>query len=63
MQLNDLKHKKIGYLASGGLDSCTVVHWLSSNNVEVICFVGDLGQPDEPDLQAVKQRMLDCGAR
>ena len=51
-----------GGAVSGGLDSCTVTHWLHQNGVEVHCFTVDLGQPDEENLQAVADRMLACGA-
>lgn len=62
MRVEDLKDKKLGGLVSGGLDSCTITHWLRSNGAQPYCFTIDLGQPDEPDLQAVRQRMLACGA-
>lgn len=51
-----------GGAVSGGLDSCTVTHWLNENGVQVHCFTVDLGQPDEENLQAVADRMLACGA-
>tara|TARA_B100000686_G_scaffold98738_1_gene105698 strand:- start:5299 stop:6558 length:1260 start_codon:yes stop_codon:yes gene_type:complete len=51
-----------GGAVSGGLDSCTVTHWLNENGVQVHCFTVDLGQPDEENLQAVVDRMLACGA-
>ena len=51
-----------GGAVAGGLDSCTVTHWLNENGVQVHCFTVDLGQPDEENLQAVVDRMLACGA-
>ena len=48
---------------SGGLDSCTVAHWLASNNVSVHCFTVDLGQPDEKQLDDVSDRMIGSGAQ
>lgn len=54
--------KVVGGAVSGGLDSCTVTHWLSSKGFSVQCFTVDLGQPDEESLDAVKHRMLACGA-
>ena len=51
-----------GGAVSGGLDSCTVTHWLHQNGVNVHCFTVDLGQPDEENLQAVADRMMVCGA-
>ena len=62
MRVEELKGKKIGGLVSGGLDSCTITHWLRSQGAEPYCFTVDLGQPDEPDLDAVRRRMLACGA-
>jgi argininosuccinate synthase len=62
MRVEDLKGKRIGGLVSGGLDSCTITHWLRSQGAEPYCFTVDLGQPDEPDLEVVRRRMLACGA-
>jgi len=62
MNINDLKGTTVALLASGGLDSCTVTHWLNRHGVTVICITADLGQPDEPDLEAVKTRLLASGA-
>ena len=47
---------------SGGLDSCTVANWLKNKGFKVHCFTVDLGQPDEENLDAVTNRMIDCGA-
>jgi argininosuccinate synthase len=58
----DLKGQLVAFCASGGLDSCTVTHWLTQQGVRVITFTADLGQPDEPDLDAVAERMRQCGA-
>lgn len=62
LRIEDLKDRKIGGLVSGGLDSCTITHWLRAQGAEPHCFTVDLGQPDEPDLELVRQRMLACGA-
>lgn len=61
MKAKDLKGKKVGLAVSGGLDSCTITHWLTNNGAKVVCLVADLGQQDE-QLEVVRQRMLDCGA-
>ena len=63
MNVNDLKNKTVAAFVSGGLDSCTIIRWLADNDVNVICFTGDLGQPDEPDLNKVKERLLVSGAK
>ena len=62
MNVEDLRGQTIAFLASGGLDSCTITRWLTDNGVNVVTFTADLGQPDEPDLQAVADRMKACGA-
>lgn len=62
MRIEDLKGKRVGGLVSGGLDSCTITHWLRAQGAEPHCLTVDLGQPDEPDLEAVRERMLACGA-
>lgn len=61
-QLQDGNINLIGGAVSGGLDSCTVTHWLMSKGFTVHCFTVDLGQPDEENLEGVKDRMIACGA-
>ena len=48
--------------ASGGLDSCTITHWLQSQGLEVIAYTADLGQPDEEHIEDIRSRMQACGA-
>jgi len=65
MNWRELQKKKVrvvGGAVSGGLDSCTVTHWLTAKGFEVHCFTVDLGQPDEESLDAVADRMMACGA-
>ncbi len=62
MNVTELTGKTIGFLASGGLDSCTITHWLTSRGVKVVTFTADLGQPDENNLDDVAKRMKACGA-
>ena len=52
----------LGGAVSGGLDSCTTTHWLTSKGFSVSCFTVDLAQPDEESLDAIVDRMLGCGA-
>lgn len=59
----DLKGQTVAMAVSGGLDSCTATSWAKDNGVNVVCMTVDLAQPDEPDLEAVRQRMLACGAK
>jgi argininosuccinate synthase len=62
MNLNDLKGQTIAFAASGGLDSCTITHWLTQAGVKVVAFTADLAQPDESDMKAIEQRMRASGA-
>ncbi len=65
MNWREIKQKGItviGGAVSGGLDSCTVTHWLSKKGFSIYCATVDLGQPDEESLDAVADRMLACGA-
>jgi len=62
MNVKDLKGKTIAFAASGGLDSCTITHWLTGEGVKVVCFTADLAQPDETDFSSIEQRMRACGA-
>eukprot|EP00908_Phaeocystis_cordata_P018725 Transcript_30187.p3 GENE.Transcript_30187~~Transcript_30187.p3 ORF type:complete len:426 (-),score=216.42 Transcript_30187:1750-3027(-) len=57
----DLKGKKVGVCVSGGLDSKTVSKRLVEAGVEVLAFSADLGQPDETDINNVRDRMATCG--
>jgi len=63
MHVSELKGQKVMMAVSGGLDSCTISHWLSQQGVEVIAYTADLGQPDEDDIEDVRERMMACGAR
>ena len=61
-ELRDSNITRVAGAVSGGLDSCTVTHWLRSKGFSVHCYTVDLGQPDEESLDAVKDRMLGSGA-
>ncbi|MBW3668610.1 MAG: argininosuccinate synthase [Actinobacteria bacterium] len=62
MNVGDLQGQRIGFCASGGLDSCTITHWLTTRGVEVVTFTADLGQSDEESVDDIAERMLACGA-
>ncbi len=62
MRMSDLKGQTVAFAGSGGLDSCTITRWLTENGVKVVCFTADLAQPDEPDMDGIRQRMLASGA-
>lgn len=62
MKASELKGQTIAFAGSGGLDSCTITRWLANQGVNVVSMTIDLGQPDDPDLDKVRQRMLTAGA-
>jgi argininosuccinate synthase len=62
MNVKDLKGQTIAFAASGGLDSCTITHWLTENGVKVVACTADLAQPDETDFNSIETRMRACGA-
>ncbi len=62
MTVTDLKGRTVAMAVSGGLDSCTVTRWMTDHGVQVACFTADLGQPDEENVQDIRDKMLACGA-
>jgi argininosuccinate synthase len=60
--ISELKGKVVAFAGSGGLDSVTIIRWMSAQGVRVVCFTADFAQPDETDLSAVAERMKACGA-
>ena len=63
IRASDLRGRAVVMAVSGGLDSCTITHWLARQGVEVIAYTADLGQPDEDEVEDVRERMLACGAK
>ena len=61
-ELQDKDITLIGGAVSGGLDSCTATHWLTSKGFDVTGGTVDLGQPDEENIGAIADRMRGCGA-
>ena len=61
-ELQDKNINLIGGALSGGLDSCTATHWLTSKGFDVTAGTVDLGQPDEENIGAIADRMRGCGA-
>ncbi|MGI8665238.1 MAG: argininosuccinate synthase [Jatrophihabitans sp.] len=54
--------KRIVLAYSGGLDTSVAIGWIAAETgAEVICVAADVGQGGE-DLDAIRQRALDCGA-
>ena len=62
MRIEDLKGHKVGICVSGGLDSKTVTTRLKKAGADVLCFTANLAQPDEKDVNDIKQKMAPTGA-
>jgi argininosuccinate synthase len=54
--------EKLGLAFSGGLDTRTAVAWLKRRGMSVYAYTADLGQPDEPNLDAVVALATSHGA-
>ena len=61
MKLADLKGKTVGVCVSGGLDSKTICCVLKDAGVKVKAFSANVGQPDEKDINDIKDRMAPTG--
>ncbi len=63
MNVAELKDLTVMMAVSGGLDSCTITHWLVEHGVDVVAYTANLAQPDEKRIEDIRTRMLACGAR
>ncbi|MGG5751350.1 argininosuccinate synthase [Zafaria sp. Z1313] len=54
--------ERVGIAFSGGLDTSVAVAWMRDKGAVPYTYTGDLGQYDEPDIDAVPGRALDYGA-
>lgn len=54
--------QRVGIAFSGGLDTSVAVAWMRDKGAIPCTYTGDLGQPDEPDVEAVPGRALEYGA-
>ena len=54
--------EKVGIAFSGGLDTCCALAWMREHGAIPYAFTADLGQPDEPDLEAVLDKAARYGA-
>jgi argininosuccinate synthase len=54
--------ERVGLAFSGGLDTSAAVTWMKSKGAVPCAYTADLGQPDEPDLDAVVKRAKEYGA-
>ncbi|WP_216215147.1 argininosuccinate synthase domain-containing protein [Amycolatopsis aidingensis] len=44
MDLTELREKRVGVLASGGLSATTIGAWLADNGVQTVSYIADIGQ-------------------
>lgn len=53
--------KKVVLAYSGGLDTSCAIKWLKDRGYEVVCFVANLGQPE--NFKAIEKRAIVAGAK
>jgi argininosuccinate synthase len=54
--------ERVGIAFSGGLDTSAALHWMRSKGTIPYAYTANLGQPDEPDYDAIPRRALQYGA-
>jgi len=54
--------ERVGIAFSGGLDTSCAIAWMRENGAVPYAFTADLGQPDEPDVDAVPAKARLYGA-
>lgn len=54
--------QKVGIAFSGGLDTSAALLWMRQKGAIPYAYTANLGQPDEPDYDAIPQRALAYGA-
>lgn len=54
--------ERVGIAFSGGLDTSVAVAWMRDKGAVPCTYTGDLGQPDEDDIEAIPSRALEYGA-
>jgi len=54
--------ERVGIAFSGGLDTSVAVAWMREKGAVPCTYTADLGQPDEPDVEAVPGRAAQYGA-
>src|SRR4030095_6802274 len=63
---NILQHlpvgERVGIAFSGGLDTSAAIHWMRAKGAIPYSYTANLGQPDEPDYEAIPRRALEYGA-
>src|SRR5437764_4905391 len=54
--------QKVGIAFSGGLDTSAALHWMRKKGAIPYAYTANLGQPDEPDYDAIPRKALAYGA-
>jgi len=54
--------QKVGIAFSGGLDTSAALHWMRAKGAVPYAYTANLGQPDEPDYEAIPRKALEYGA-
>src|SRR5690625_2581616 len=54
--------QKVGIAFSGGLDTSAAILWMRNKGVVPYAYTANLGQPDEPDYDAIPRKALVYGA-
>jgi argininosuccinate synthase len=54
--------ERVGIAFSGGLDTSCALAWMRENGAIPFAFTADLGQPDEPDVEAIPAKARAYGA-
>jgi argininosuccinate synthase len=54
--------EKVGIAFSGGLDTSAALHWMRAKGAIPYAYTANLGQPDEPDYDAIPRKAKEYGA-
>src|SRR3954454_696945 len=54
--------QKVGIAFSGVLDTSAALHWLKKKGALPYAYTANLGQPDEPDYDAIPRKAMEYGA-
>src|SRR3989344_5461280 len=54
--------QKVGIAFSGGLDTSAALHWMKLKGAVPYAYTANLGQPDEPDYEAIPRKAMEYGA-
>jgi len=54
--------ERVGIAFSGGLDTSAALHWMRAKGAVPYAYTANLGQPDEPDYEAIPRKAIEYGA-